>query len=172
MELGGGGPPQLQGFSLRWHRSLGISAAGACGSSQGLGEAVPLPVVAQPAPLHHQGLGCCQHQAFSTGALDQGQGCLAGRPPPAGPASALRIVLRGLSASKHLLCVGFELLTWAIWVSGAALALSRGSASWSYCRPGVGAPTRRFDSRQTGGSPAKGNPDAGGCSADGITFMS
>lgn len=93
----GSGPGAAAGTGCRWSwggggdsRSCTVSASGAsvpwdqcrgaCGSSQGLGEAVPLPVVAQPAPLHHQGLGCCQHQAFSTWALDQGRaawrGCL------------------------------------------------------------------------------------------------
>lgn len=59
----------------------------------------------------------------------------------------------------------------AIFVSHTALALLTGRCLLSYW-PGVGVPTRRLNYRQTGGIPAKGNPDARSCSADGITFMS
>lgn len=69
-------------------------------------------------------------------ALDQGLGCLAGLPPPAGPASLLVILFRRLLASKHLLYVGLEPLTCAVFgeqvealhsmVSDAALALLLG----------------------------------------------
>lgn len=69
-------------------------------------------------------------------ALDQGQGRLAGLLPPAGPASALVIVLRRLSASRHLLCVGFERPLRAILVSDAALALPVGRCLLSSHRPG------------------------------------
>lgn len=69
-------------------------------------------------------------------ALDQGQDCLAGLTPPAGPASILVILFGRLLASKHLLYVGLELLMCAIFgeqvemlssvVSDAVLALLLG----------------------------------------------
>lgn len=69
-------------------------------------------------------------------ALDQGQGCSAGLPPPAGPASILIILFGRLLASKHLLYVGLQLLMCAVFgeqvemlpsvVSDAALALLLG----------------------------------------------
>lgn len=69
-------------------------------------------------------------------ALDQGQGCSAGLPPPADPASILISLFGRLLASKHLLYVGLQLLMCAIFgeqvemlpsmVSDAALALLLG----------------------------------------------